>query len=350
MARTQASSPYTSVVATFADLPGAVVHETGMARARLPAMATRSVGADPDPRLVAASHESAYDLHVAVLPRGRLVTNSGVAVSAQGQLVRETVWDEGHWNRAFSPPEPVAPPTRVAGRYAAIISAWYGNYYHWMLEALPRLAVLEASGVEVDGLIVPDPLLAFHRESLELAGVDLARTIPFTGEHLDVDELVWVAPRAPVQRPTPESIAWLRERLGVPETRATRRLYLTRRGGRGLANEREVLAALEPLGFEAVDPGALSLRAQIALFASASKLVGPHGAAFANGLFSRDLEVLEVYQPHHVNSSTVCALVGAGHRHWSLIGDRRRRLSRARHHSIKVPVAALHQTLAAMDL
>jgi hypothetical protein len=342
--------PFTSVVERFEDVAGAVIHETGLARAELPRMATRSILGEPDPRLVAAAHSSTYDLRVAVLPRGRLATNSGVAVSARGELVRETVWDEGHWNRAFRPAARVAPPVRVRGRYAAVITAWYGNYYHWMLEALPRIAVLEASGIEVDGLIVPEQLLPFQRQSLELVGVDLARAVPFTSDHVDVDELVWIAPRAPVQRPTWESIDWLRSRLGAPTVRDPRgRLYLTRPQSRGVTNERELLSIATSSGYDVVDPGSLPLPVQIAMFADASRLAGPHGAAFANGIFSRSLRALEMYQPRHVNSSTVCALLGAGHEHWSVIGGRRARLSRPRHHGMVVPAEQFAATLEAMD-
>ena len=55
---------------------------------------------------------------------------------------------------------------------------------------------------------------------------------------------------------------------------------------RRVENEAELLAALEPLGFEAIDPGALSPAEQVRAFAEAECIVGPHGAGLTNLAFA----------------------------------------------------------------
>ena len=90
-----------------------------------------------------------------------------------------------------------------------------------------------------------------------------------------------------IERNPPWVSRLLRERL-VPagvERVPGRHLYLARRAGlhnRAVLNESEVLALLEPLGFEVVDPGALSVADQIRTFAEADVIVAPHGASLAN--------------------------------------------------------------------
>jgi capsular polysaccharide biosynthesis protein len=136
----------------------------------------------------------------------------------------------------------------------------------------------------------------------------------------------------------------------MPAAVPSRRLYLKRSHTRKVVNDRELLDLLEPRGFEAIEPDTLTLRDQVALFAEAAVAVGPHGAAFSNGIFSSALEVLELYQPRHINSSTLCALAAAGHRHWSLLCDRAWRLARPTHHDIEVSISDVELSLRAMGI
>lgn len=68
-----------------------------------------------------------------------------------------------------------------------------------------------------------------------------------------------------------------------------RRIYITRRDAtkRRVANEEELIGELVQKGFTVVCPGELPWPEQIAAFASADWIIGPHGAAFSNILFSR---------------------------------------------------------------
>jgi capsular polysaccharide biosynthesis protein len=337
-------------VDTFDALDDVAIVDVDLPRASLPEMRSRTVQPEVAPELIAPAHASAFALRVAITANGCLAHTSGAVIAPDGRLVRETVWDEAAWRRAFDPPPALGEATYVPGRHASIITAWSHGFYHWMFEALPRLAVLEASGVEFDRLIVPANLARFHVETLALLGFDNERLTPFTGHHLRVDELVWPAPLAPVGRPSPASVGWLRARLGMPAAVPSRRLYLKRSHTRKVVNERALLEVLEPRGFEVVEPDTLALRDQVTLFSEAAVAVGPHGAAFSNGIFSSRLDVLELYQSRHVNSSTLCALAAAGHGHWSLLCDRALRLARPTHHDIEAPIAEVERSLRAMGV
>src|SRR5207245_2561163 len=144
---------------------------------------------------------------------------------------------------------------------------------------------------------------------------------PFTGAHVQPEVLVWASPVAPINDPSVFLLDWVRESLsGSADDRPpTRRLYVSRQGAsRKVANERELYAALEPLGFEFVVPGRLAFGEQVRLFSEARVAVGPHGANFVNGIFSGQLTVLEFFQPAHVNWSICGVLSGVGHDHWHL--------------------------------
>lgn len=95
-----------------------------------------------------------------------------------------------------------------------------------------------------------------------------------------------------------------------------RRCYLSRRKAsvRRRFNEADVLAVLQPYGFEEVFPEDLSIDDQIALFQRAEQIVGGSGAAFTNLLFCSpgcQVLVLSKAQVPAAMFSTLAAHVGA---------------------------------------
>lgn len=76
--------------------------------------------------------------------------------------------------------------------------------------------------------------------------------------------------------------------FGADEKRGSRRLLISRRetARRRVLNEDDLVARLEPLGFERVYPETLTLPQQAAIFAEASHIIAPHGAGLGNMSFS----------------------------------------------------------------
>jgi capsular polysaccharide biosynthesis protein len=97
-------------------------------------------------------------------------------------------------------------------------------------------------------------------------------------------------PTATVLNP-PWVVEFLRSRLlpAVDVTGPRTPIYLTRGNqlnNRRVVNEEQVLALLSERGFTALDPGALSVAEQIRACATASVIVGAHGAGLANIMFA----------------------------------------------------------------
>jgi capsular polysaccharide biosynthesis protein len=81
-----------------------------------------------------------------------------------------------------------------------------------------------------------------------------------------------------------------------------RRLYVSRRtaAARNVLNEDEVSEVLAAFGFEEVVADQLSVSEQAETFASASVVVGPHGAALTNLVFCRpQTVVVEFFAPRY---------------------------------------------------
>jgi capsular polysaccharide biosynthesis protein len=266
------------------------------------------------------------------LPGGRAVGAYGAVISADDTLL----FDLSPYYGAFVPSQhpiflrPLLPPVhRVTGSVGVLTTRGVDNYYHFLTDVLPRLAVLEQAHMVPDRYLV-NRRTRFQRDLLDLVGIGPDRVIASVEvPHLRADELlVGSLPDSHLRTP-PWIVEWLRARL-LPEASAPprRRLYVTRGDRphtRRVDNEREVLDVLEPLGFDVVDPGVLSVAEQVSSFAQAEMVVGPHGAGLTNIAFCPSgATVIELFPPDYVNPCywNLAAQVD-GLRYRYLVGDGR---------------------------
>ena len=186
--------------------------------------------------------------------------------------------------------------TLDAGGRTVVVVAKAGaqNYGHTLVEILPKLVNLQRSGLQDVLLLLPEGMAAFASVIEAL----LARLGVRAGLAWEPwDRLTPVADLAyfgPVSRHNLRKSATLLAFRGelmallglVPDPR--RRLYVDRpaTGTRSLVNADEVRAAMEARGFEAVSPGGMPFREQVALFSGASAVAGPLGAGLTNMLFA----------------------------------------------------------------
>lgn len=245
------------------------------------------------------------------LADGRLLGRHVAVVTRGGLLDAETShyfgiadWREHpvHWNPFPSPPE------RFEGTLALLAARGTGhNYYHFLVDALPRLGMLDRAlpGVAPDAWVV-DRSTRYQRELLALLGMGEVSIIePVPGLSLEARRLLVPSLPNASTLVTRETTEWLRTSLSPQRTGLPERLYVTRGTAprtRRLVEEDEVFAILERRGFVRIDPGALSVQEQIDHFAAARVIVAPHGAALANLNFCRPgVRLLELFAPGYVN-------------------------------------------------
>jgi hypothetical protein len=248
---------------------------------------------------------------VAELPGGRVIGPHGAVVTPAGELLQELCWyfetTRPREHPIYLHPFP-GPPREVPGRLGVLATRGDVNYYHFLMDVLPRLGVLEQSGeVERPSLWYVPARSSFQRQLLDLAGIGPDQRIDST-EVLHVRAECLVVPGLPatdVKNP-PWVVAFLRRLLLPPHLERVpgRHIYVTRgdqRNNRIVVNEGQVLEALAPWGFERIDPGALSVAAQIKAFAEADVIVAPHGAALANLVFaSPGATLIELFPGGHI--------------------------------------------------
>ena len=183
---------------------------------------------------------------------------------------------------------------RPSGRVLSLLSVNPGNYYHWTMDGLARLAAT-APGLlaTCDTVLVPPLTLGFQRESLLLAGIAARQLLEVAaGDRIEAACLLVPWSMTGDLYPHPglrgffDHLAAVVPR-SVDPTRL--RLYIDRRASinRRLENEAQVIEALAPLGFTAVKLEAMPLAEQIGLFRDAVLIVAPHGAGLTNLVYAR---------------------------------------------------------------
>jgi hypothetical protein len=238
---------------------------------------------------------------VAMLTDGHVTHDTGI-VMAGGDAVLEDVSGIG-----FASDTPTNPlrlshlpwPRPTPHTVAVLTTGANQNYFHWLLEALPRLDLYERSGLAIDRFYAPIRH-RFQRETLALLGIPRERIVPATCHaHLAPARLVVASFHGSISRVKTD---FLFHRLTAhvgPWAGPARRIFIARRGTRSVVNEGEVLRALEPLGFERHRLEGMPLAEQISLFSRAECVIGPHGAGLTNLAFCRPgTKVIEIGTPY----------------------------------------------------
>ena len=203
-----------------------------------------------------------------------------------------------------------AEATPLPGTTLSLLSDFASdNYCHFLLDALARLALVEAAGIDLDTvttILVPKPCSENARRLLAALPLPAEKIVTIEaeprGRFLPERLIAPTFPGAPGCY-GPLVPAFLRARFPRPTPAAGRgmRLYVDRTAQRRpLENRAEVLAVMVEHGFRIYDPS--DHDDQPADFAAASVVVGAHGAGLTNLVFSQPgtpvLELVPTDQIH----------------------------------------------------
>lgn len=185
------------------------------------------------------------------------------------------------------------------------------NYCHFLLDQIGRQVFYRAAIGSLDGLVSIGPQLitAWQREIAEKFSVQnyihTAQVIRITASQL------WVS--SDCRNTLHHAYAgariitdFVRDTIRPQTDGVPRRLYVSRNDGvsRRIANEDEVLSLLQKYGFTRIFPGQMSVQQQADIFASATHIVGPHGANMTSVIFAAPgTHVMEIFHPLYSNAA-----------------------------------------------
>jgi capsular polysaccharide biosynthesis protein len=288
----------------------------------------------PAPRAAAGAPQAARMLPVSgtalyMIRGARILGEAGVAISPDNRVFAEFTYVDApdgigthsvFRRRRFPPAKP------LAGCYATLCYPSSPAYFHWVVESLPRLRLLEPHLDALDGVFVPAAMEPAMRESLSLMGLRPEQLIGLDqASHYQPEQLLVPGYCAGLNLPQwvpgylRGKVLGARERAGPG-----RRVYVSRNDAdkRRVLNEPELAAVLAVRGFEILQLRDLGFRAQAELFDSCEAIVAPHGAGLVNAVFCRPgTQLLELVpspsvQPHVFHS----VASASGCEYWYLAG------------------------------
>jgi capsular polysaccharide biosynthesis protein len=183
---------------------------------------------------------------------------------------------------------------RLPGQIAiAVTPEAPGNYYHWIVDLLPRLALIKSAGFDsFSRILVNDSRLPYEQASMQALGVP-----PEKVRHVHADDRFQIKNAIlPSMDHFSKTIApWkikclraLRDSIvSLQSTISSKRIYISRRRAavRRVLNEKDFEQMLSDAGFVLIEVEALPWPEQVALFREAEVILAPHGAALANAVF-----------------------------------------------------------------
>ncbi|NVO32562.1 glycosyltransferase family 61 protein [Hymenobacter lapidiphilus] len=273
---------------------------------------------------------------VLALPHGRLYADnwdSVAIISADNQLVGDVSFQHTRQGWAMLGPAQnnifsqryFQEPVPVAGTVLSLLAgggAAMGNYYHWLIDSLPRLHLVCEAGLlaEVDYFLVYDKYCSFVRESLLALGIRPEQLIDVaTHRHLRAERLLVTTPVRGNGRHSPYWVSqFLRAAyLAVPPAapRFAPRVFISRRDAtmRRLLNEPAVEAVLREFDFQTYVLSDLCFADKVNLFSHAEALIGTVGAGMANLMFAAPgTPLLEFHPSTFVEPESVDTAYRAG--------------------------------------
>ncbi len=259
-----------------------------------------------------------------ILTNARILGPSGTIVNNKSQLVYDAsseicLLPETHsvFNRVV-----YAKPVIMAGMGMNLCASQSErNYFHWMTDALPKLAIAKAIGYGIsafDYFVVNSRSQGYQQETLKALKIPAEKVIALD-EHpyIKCQSLLATSATCDSGNVSGWIINYMRENF-LPATKKTspgRKIFVCRRNAiwRRLLNEPEIINYLRAKGFEEVYLEEMTVAAQAEMFANADIVVASHGAGLTNIAFcSPGTHVIELFPPTYVNQG-----------YWTMASDRK---------------------------
>ncbi len=189
----------------------------------------------------------------------------------------------------------------------SLINCWSDLYAHWMVECLTRIEALEhyyEKTGERPKLIIEKNAPLWKMQSLELMGYSPEDCIEWQGYKAQVNRLVIPSNRREQRRQSIKACRWLGERIlsnldfsKTSDIPLSPKIIISRKKAlcRRVINEEELNKNLAKMGFISYVLEDLDFPTQVKIFSQAKIIVAPHGAGFANMIFSNNPIIIELF-------------------------------------------------------
>jgi capsular polysaccharide biosynthesis protein len=251
---------------------------------------------------------------VAMVPGGRVWGDSGTVITSDNKFLADVSVEFGRTADKHSVLSQLRlpPPHLIDGKVAVLSVAGGINYYHWVLDLIPRIHLLQLGGINfshIDKFIVNGYSLPFHKETLSHLGIPPIKIITSHKRfHIEASQLIIPSLVGNTGNPPKWACDFIRKSfltsVSVRQQNKSERIYITRAKAkyRKILNEAEIIKVLRRLKFEVLEMESMPVTEQAATFSSAKVIVSPHGAGLTNIVFCNPkTKVIELFSPNYVN-------------------------------------------------
>ena len=245
---------------------------------------------------------------------GKIITDSS------GKIIHNqinNIYDNSIDNSNY--PNPVNKDFKVEiinGTLIDLTSSGSSLFSFWLLEALPKLKLIEMHGKEFNSKvsILVNQKSKFVTETLELFGFSNLNLIIRNGAKTSFKADLLLCPR-PIRekRYTPSwALEYIREKYKLEKTiNPLKKIYISRNhsNGRRVINEEEFTGYLLKSGFQILYAEDYSSVEFSKLIDGAWIVISPHGAGLANIIFAnKGSNIIELYGAHYTDQYQLLAL------------------------------------------
>lgn len=250
---------------------------------------------------------------VAILPNG-VVINEGGILTETGYILETTRTGLSDQHRLVQNgvPKNIKRSYHFNGRLVVISSPGSENWYHWLLQVLPRLIILSKSEIQYDKIYINNLKYEWQKKSLKAVVKYLNisedkllienRDVVIQAKELIIPSVPFVL----IKDRLSSLDNWLKKELHTIFLRTvedktaenkTDIIYVARGKAkvRRIINENQLIKALAEKGISTFYLEDLDPLAQARLFNRIKVIIGPHGSGFANLVFaSPGVKVVEI--------------------------------------------------------
>jgi len=199
---------------------------------------------------------------------------------------------------------------KINGSVFSLLTGGGGNsnYWHWLFDVLPRLKIYENLSEKnnpVDYYLFPNLHKNFQKETLDFLKIKTDKRLSSKAyRHLSADQIIATThPYTLLNNPNIDSLqipSWIFNYLrsqflekalqNSKLKKYPKKIYINRKDAtslRYIINENEVENFLINDDFTSITLSEYSFSDQVALFHNANKIIGLHGAGFANIIFCK---------------------------------------------------------------
>ena len=207
---------------------------------------------------------------------------------------------------------------KVKGTVLSLLTGGGGNtnYWHWLFDVLPRIEIYKKKNKnfdKIDFFLFPSLNNKFQKESLDLLKINPKKRLSSKNyRHFKADRIIATShPYNILNDPSADSLnipSWIYDHLrvkflekGLQNSKLKsfpEKIYINRKDAtslRYIINLKEVEDILEKENYYNLTLSNFSFTDQIALFYNAKKIIGLHGAGFANLIYCNpETKVIEL--------------------------------------------------------